>query len=153
MPYLMLFSIKITEHSHINLSKTAVYQYIYRSFIIIRIKPPIFCKIVSDTIRNNSKRVIVLIGNIRKHNAVYSIVYGSVTTHDDNRAIAIVCQCTGQSLNRTESIRLHVIEQDSATFHITANLLPALLRFPTSSFWVIYHSPTSRFHCHFLILY
>ena len=89
----MFFAVVIREYSNIHLTQSSVYDYVDRHFIVIRIKPPIFGEIVSDTIRYNTHGYTVIL-SIRKHDTIQRIIHRSVTAYHHYRAIAVISHST-----------------------------------------------------------
>ena len=90
----MFFAVKIRKDSYIHLTQSSVYDYVDRHFIVIRIKPPIFGEIISDTIRYNTHGYTALILSIRKHDTIQRIIHRSVTAYHHYRAIAVISHST-----------------------------------------------------------
>ena len=144
----MLLSIKIITTPHINFPQTTIDNPIYRCFIIIFIQPPIFGKVITNTIRNDSKSDICLILHHRSHNTVNSIIARSVSTYNHNGSITIISQGTGESFHRPKTFGLYVVKNHLTVFHIATYLIPTLLSLTASGFRIINNPPSVWFYSH-----
>ena len=56
---------------------------------------PVFGKVISNTIRNNTQSDIILIFSIREHNPIDSIIQRTITTYNNNCTITIISKNFG----------------------------------------------------------
>ena len=109
---------------------------------------PIFGKVVSDTIRNDTEGDVLLVFGVRKHDTIDSIVQSTVSAYNDNCAIAVVRQYFGKTFYRTETFGLYIVIVDTFTVHVLLDFFPSFLYLSGTCFGIVNYSPFSRFYTH-----